>query len=760
MKKQYILLRGVAVILFMTAVFNCFSQQEAPEGKRPKVGLVLSGGGAKGLAHIGVLKVLEEAGITPDIITGTSMGSILGCMYAAGYNADDLTEINNNVDWNSLFIDNFELEKVAMTEKQETNKYIFDIPIKGKTFDLPAGIMEGQHLESYFSELLWPLTSEENFDSLPIPFHCMAVDLISGNPIELKSGDLVSSIRSSMSIPTVFSPMLVDSMLLVDGGVMCNFPVQEAIDMGANIIIGVYLGYNDNVKPEDISSMSDVLQRSIVLGGIKDARKQFEKCDVLIVPDLEKYTAGDFTKGVAIQELGEKAARKQIEELKALAKKYNLSYKPVKKIDRPERIRITDIQAEGLKSINKDFILSKSGIKKGDSVNFKKINEAINFMYGTLNFSKLTYSLKKDKDEKGYILTFHAKENPRGVFRIAAAYDNKSGVGIATNFTLRNIIVPGSRMLISFNFAENPEVKLSLNKFIGEKERLSDFYYLEWYRNKMSNYENGEHLGNYSKNYLEINYGLRYFLGLNHQLGGNIYYKYNRFSPSSDMETIFKEASFKSHKANEFGYRLFYNVNTTDDLYFPKKGIKLDISFSNALKAKGILKADKSYDEYFLDSYEGAYGTFTISHDWHTTFARHFTYNFGVTAGMNTKKPGANGVFFIGGERLGKMKTNFYNMAGYNPEELAAYNFAIAKSSLRIELFKGFYLQGTVNVLKGAEEYHDLFTGYASTALNDYVWGYNIGIMCESLLGPIQFQVGDNNTDNDARFLFSIGFPF
>ncbi len=749
-----------ALLFFLLATsLPCSPQQADTIMAKPKIGLVLSGGGAKGLAHIGVLKVLEEVGISPDIITGTSMGSIIGSLYAAGYSAGELVSINKNANWGLLLTDKVGLLNVSMEEKPETKKYLFEIPIKENKIGLPAGLIEGQHLESYFSDLMWPLTSEENFDSLPIPFHCMSVDLISGSTVEHMSGNLVRSIRASMSIPTVFSPVHMDSMLLVDGGVTRNFPVQEAIDMGADIIIGVYLGYDGDVKPEDLSSMADVLQRSIVLGGIVDAKKQFGKCDVLIVPDLGKYTAADFSRGTIIQDLGEKSAREHIGELKALASKYNLSYHPVPKATSDNKILITGIKANGLKYMSEDFILSKAGIEKGDYVSFEKIDEAIDFMYGTLNFSKLTYSLKKDGD-KGYILTFHAKESPRAMFKIAPAYDNKSGVGIVANFTLRNIVAPATRMLVSLDLAENPGAEITLNKFVGKKQRLSDYSYIKWYRDKLFYYENGERMGNYTKKYFECGYGLKFSLGLNHQLGGNVFYKYNKFTPGSGLEAIFSGASFNYHKSNELGYSLFYNVNTTDDLYFPKKGIKLSVSFSNALLSKGTLNPDGNPDEYFLNEYDSPYGTLAVSHDWYTSFTRRLTYNFGVTAGMNTNTPGTNGIFMLGGSRFGERKLAFYNLAGFNPEELFTYNFVTARSTLRIELLNKLYLRGTVNVLNTADEYGDLFTDLTETKINDYIWGYNIGLAHDSFLGPIQLTVGDNNIDGGTSVLFSIGFPF
>ncbi len=749
-------------MLFITALFFAspvFSQPVNQTKEKPKIGLVLSGGGAKGLAHIGVLKVLEEAGIKPDIITGTSMGSIVGSLYAAGYTAEDLAEINKNADWELLLTDDVLLRKVAMEEKRETKKYLFEIPIRDKKINLPAGLIEGQQLEAYFSELFWPLTSHEDFNRLPIPFHCMSVDLVSGKTVEHQSGDLVKAIRASMSIPTVFSPVVQDSMLLVDGGVTRNFPVQEAIDMGADIIIGVYVGYQEDIKAKDLSSMSDILQRSIVLAGIVDAREQYSKCNVLIVPDLGELGAADFLKGTTIQQLGEEAARKQYDEIKALADKYNFTYDPVNKLQQPEKIRISDFEVEGLQYLNKSFVLSKSGLHRGDSVSHNDIKEAIEFMYGTRHFKKLTYALKKNPD--GYVLVFKVKENSRALFKVAPAYDDDLGVGIVTNFTLRNVVAPATRMLMSFNIAENPGMEISFNKFVGKKQRLSDCLYARGYSYKLPFYNEGKRLGNYKHRYFEGGYGLQYLLGLNHQLGAKAFFKNIRVAPGSDLRAIYTEADFDALKSKDWGYHLYYRVNTINHLYFPTKGIKFDIDFSHTLSSKGEMKAGiNRTGDYFLGDHEGPFATLMVEHDWYKTFAERFTYNFGVCGGFSSNDSGTNGMFMLGGSQFGTNRKQFKNVSGFNFAEMYVSNFALIKSGLIIKLATGLYLTGTVNVVNTADNYEDIFKAIPDTNIKDYIWGYNFGIKADSFLGPVQLLMSDNNRDGETRFHFSIGFPF
>ena len=750
----------VAIVFFLLAAFPVYSQEEN-KTEKPKIALVLSGGGAKGLAHIGVLKVLEEAGIRPDIITGTSMGSIMGSLYAVGYTAAELSDINKNANWDLLLTDKERLLSVAMDEKDETKKYLFEIPIREKKINLPAGVINGQHLEAYFSELLWPLTEEEDFNQLPVPFHCMSVDMISGKTIEHSSGDLVKSIRASMSIPTVFSPVQMDSMLLVDGGVTRNFPVQEAINMGADIIIGVYVGFQEDVTVDDIRSMTDILQRSIALGGIVDAKEQFSKCDVLIIPDLHNYSAADFVKGQEIQQIGEDAARGKWNEIKTLAEKYNLKSEAVNRISQPEKIRITGIEVTGLDYLSKNFVLSKSGIEIGDMVSTKDVKEAIDFMYGSMHFRKLTYSLKRDWNSEGYILVFHVKERPRAMLKLAPRYDDDLGVGITTNFTLRNMIAPATRMLLSFNIAENPGMESKLNRFIGKNQRLSDYFFMNTYSYKLPFYDDGKRLGNYKRGYFSGGYGLEYLFGLNHQFGGNAFLKYNRFTPRADLQSIYQETDFDFLKSRDWGYQLYYKVNTTDDLYFPKRGIKLNIGFQHILSANSKMSLNTTEPrDYLIGEINDPYATLTIEHSWYETFARKFTYHFEVGAGFSTENSGANGLYMLGGSQFGPGKLQFKGLTGFNFAEIYAYNYAVAKSSLSWEIASGLYIATKVNVAATSDTYEDLFDHLTSEPFGNNIWGYSFGLKYDSFLGPVQLLVSGNNQDSESRFHFSLGFPF
>jgi NTE family protein len=210
------------------------------EVQRPKIGVVLSGGGAKGLAHIGVLKVLEELDLRPDYITGVSMGALVGGLYALGYSAEELDSIANDIDWKESFADKLLYNQVRINVKNDYKDY--QIHLTGNDFNevgLPIGVVDGRLISELLSGLSWGSIGTNDFDDYPIPFRCIATDIVSGKPIMFSSGNIAQAMRASMAIPTAFTPVVIDTLLLVDGGVVNNFPVKECFDMGADIVIGV-----------------------------------------------------------------------------------------------------------------------------------------------------------------------------------------------------------------------------------------------------------------------------------------------------------------------------------------------------------------------------------------------------------------------------------------------------------------------------------------------------------------------------------------
>ena len=227
------------IVLLVSQHLNILYSQESSQ--RPTIGLVLSGGGAHGIAHLGVIRVMEEAGLKPDYITGVSMGSIIGGMYSIGYDADSLYNLLKSLNWNDMLSNKMPENRIIFPEKAHFYNSIVSLPMTAKKVVLPSGLNNGQLIENTLSYFAWPAAEISDFSKLPIPFMCNATDIITYRKVEMKSGYLPDAIRASFSVPSIFTAHKIDTLLLLDGGLIRNFAASEAREMGADILIGSYV---------------------------------------------------------------------------------------------------------------------------------------------------------------------------------------------------------------------------------------------------------------------------------------------------------------------------------------------------------------------------------------------------------------------------------------------------------------------------------------------------------------------------------------
>ncbi len=299
---------------------------------RPKVAVVLSGGGAKGTAHIGALKVIEKAGIPIDYVVGTSMGAIVGGLYAIGYTPEQLDSMVNAQNWKFLLSDAPNPKDVLLDDRLRSERYVLSIPFSFKSADVTdAGIIKGKNLARLFSTLTEGYQDSTNFSRLPIPFACVSENLVNGTEVIFHQGILATAMRSSMSIPGVFAPIYLDGMVLVDGGMVNNYPVDVALSMGADLIIGVDV-QSPLLDAAELKSVKDIFGQIINLQGEKKYQENLRKTNVHIKVDVTGYSAASFTKE-AIDTLivrGERAALSDWEKLIALKKQMGLTadYQP------------------------------------------------------------------------------------------------------------------------------------------------------------------------------------------------------------------------------------------------------------------------------------------------------------------------------------------------------------------------------------------------------------------------------------------------
>lgn len=446
------------LIITITLFFSLTAQADID---RPKVGLVLSGGGAKGFAHIGVLEVLESYNIPIDYITGTSMGALIGAMYAIGYTTEEIRDMANTTNWSLLFGDTNRRESVSLEEKIEANRFIFSVPIRNHKIELPGGLKNGQNIYRFISQLTAPARLIRNFSELPIPFACIATDIVEGKATVLNSGVLADALRATMSMPSALVSWEIDDKIYVDGGITRNLPVEEVVSMGADIVIGVDVGEPLYTKDE-LVSMVNILQQTIIFRAVEDTNKQRALCDVVLLPEIDAYSSVDFYKSSDLIEIGRKAAKDNSGVLKDIAKTIHsmnpvLTTVPV--VKKNEKIDVTAVNIIGLNFVSENIILNKLNITTPESLTFEEIDKGVSRIFGTMFFDRITYRL--DPGENGEILTIKVEESKSDQFRFGFRYDTVSKSAMILNCTFRNRFVKGSRQSYNIRLAENPSFRVA-----------------------------------------------------------------------------------------------------------------------------------------------------------------------------------------------------------------------------------------------------------------------------------------------------------
>lgn len=305
--------------------FGSFSLMAAEEvqHERPKIGLALSGGGARGAAHVGVLKVLEELQIPVDYIAGTSMGAVIGGLYASGMNSAEIEHQLNTIDWSTVFDDKPARPDRSQRRKNDDRLYLVDgkIGINDAGLNLPKSAVEGQKFNLILKSLTLPVTDVDNFDELPIPFRAVAMDITTGDEVVLGEGDLATAMHASMAIPAIFSPIKLDGKILVDGGAANNLPISVVRDMGADIVIAIDIS-TPLLEQEDLDRPLAVIAQLTGLltrRNVEDQLQTLTDDDVLIIPTLEEVGSMSFDRVAEAIQQGEQAAINQHSQLSTLS---------------------------------------------------------------------------------------------------------------------------------------------------------------------------------------------------------------------------------------------------------------------------------------------------------------------------------------------------------------------------------------------------------------------------------------------------------
>jgi len=759
---------GLAVFILLLFL-NVSGQQlqQAQQQQRPKIGLVLSGGGAKGVAHIGILKAMEEAGLTPDYITGTSMGSIMGGLYSIGYSADELTEIVEGIDWDQILTNKVPLDKVTFEEKDYYGRYLLDFYLKDKKLQFPKGVIEGQALMELFSEVTRPVHGITDFNQFPIPFACVGANIVTGEPVVLNHGSLALAMRASMSIPSVFTPVKIDGKLLVDGGLVRNMPVDEVKAMGADIIIGVFVG-TDLSPEEDLNSLVKILSQSAFITSAFDARKQLEQCDILVKPDLKGYTTSDFHNSHEILELGMEAGKPYIEIFKHLADSLK-QFGPLHKVVKPaiqDSYIFDSIEIEGNKGITDDFIIGKMKLKPGKETSIEEINKRIEMTYGTQYFERITYQILGEPGHR--ILKINVVERANIEFRFSYYYDSENKGGIIANATFRNVIFNSSRLIFETDLSAQPKIFMNYFKYLGKKQNFALGLSGLYNKNEFPFYDDsGVRTSVYSSEYISGGIKLQSTNLQNSTYGVELKWSGINLKPKVGIlnTPVVPGYELTQIKYSSTIFGAFYRFNNLNDRYFPTRGLSSNIEATISLNADGKFLGNIEAINIVLESgiekntFTGLEADIAPIIPVSKKFVLLSKAKLKLSS-LDDDKQNLTEFDLIGGFTPDLVNANEYFGAGIKEYYLA--NYFYGRLGAQYEVKRNLFIQAHFNIIT---------TEFPVSFLNPNVelgkmggrstrYGYAAMIGMKSVIGPIMLAVGKDHFRNDWKASLIIGFHY
>jgi NTE family protein len=731
--------KELTLLLIFCTLFG-FSQEDNDVQKDVKVGLVLSGGGAKGFAHVGVLKVLEEAGVRVDYIGGTSMGAIVGSMYASGYSAKEIDSLIRTFDFDKIMQDEVPRKSKPFYEKENGEKYAITFPLKKGKITIPKAVSKGQNVLNLMTELLQHVDTITDFNKLPIPFFCIATNLETGKQEILNSGFLPKAVQASGAFPTLLEPVEIGGKLLIDGGVVNNFPIDEIIEMGADIVIGVDLRSDYDEKDELDSALKIVNQIiSFQMYGSYDDR--IKKTDVYIHPDMNKYSVTSFDKIEAIEAIGEKVAREKFVDFLRIAKQQSKKRRPFYRQDQQNELHIKSILIKGNQDYTRNYVKGKMKIEEGQTILFSDLVEGINNLTATGNFTNIQYKIDTEKD--GSILSLKLKQNDISTYvKFAAHYDKLYKTSILTNLTTKHLLSKNDVLSVDLVLGDN--LRYNLNYFIdngtnwsfGLRSRLNTFKTDIDYNQDNISRINLEYRDITNQLYFQTVFNRKFALGV-----GAEHKRINTFTET--LQTLTNQEKTYFDKSDYGNFISYLKLDTYDNKYFQKEGVNVDIDLKWYLFSS-------DYNENF-NSFSQLKGKVGYARTFFNSLTTHFITEAGFTIGDNEN---TTLDYRLGGhgENLINTLIPFY---GYDYASLSGDGFLKSSLTLRYEFAENHYLMTTANAARIDD---DLFN--QGRIFEDTKLGYAAGYGFDSFMGPIEMNYTWSPDTGNKFWYFSLGYWF
>lgn len=753
--------RLTLLFLLMLLALPSFAQ-------RPKVGVVLCGGGAKGAAHVGVLKVLEENGIPIDYIAGTSMGAIVGGLYAIGYSAAELDSLIMAQDWTVVMSDRIPRRETFFEQRKYQDNYLVRIPFGSGDYsnfearkqgrrneggslleNIPMAVVNGQNIYNLFTRLSVGYQDSLDFMRMPIPFACVAVDLISKKEVVFKSGNFVDAIRASMAIPGYFSPVRIDDMVLIDGGALNNYPVDVARAMGADVIIGVKLGETEKEEPE-VKSIGDLFNE--VLDLYMDAKypDAIAHTDILISPSVKGYSTLSFdSKSIrTLIDNGEAAARAMQDDINKLKEWLDRSqqhfigplklperYHKALRMDR-DSITLGSVSYEGLTVKDAQWLLRNSPLKAGARISGQEIDEEISRFYNMGAFESVTYQLKGHEDPFDMVLNFAGGR--KSGLGVGLRFDSEEIAAILVGVGLNENALYGSKFTATAKLAFNMQAQL---RYTYAFKSLAQFNLSYNFRSSSLNLYNALLQSNltFQNHAFTAVFSTTKTRNLAIDLGGRLdLMSYRDIVGQINDEMASYDLDLKRDKF--FSVFARFQLDQRDQEYFPTRGSHFDGLFSyyprKLLSTQHPFSATQVHFSTVIPA--GQRLAFLVSLDGRVMLGNDIPFAY------------AN---MMGGSLAGRYMDQQIPFVGFGHAHVFESALGIASLDLRYRILDNHYVFASGAY---ARDFHSL----DHILKNPAVYGTRLGYAYHSFIGPLAFNLFWSNYTGKVGAFVSLGYNF
>lgn len=706
--------------------------KKAPTSEeRPKIALVLSGGGAKGAAHIGVLKVLEKYQIPVDIIIGTSVGSIVGGMYSIGYSPDEIETTVLNLKFTSLLTNSKDRNLKNIEDKIENDKYPFTVSIdKNLKLSFPMGFLNGENIYLQLKEIFNRAENIKNFNDLPIQYRAITTDLQTGKEVVLRDGDLALATFKSMAIPSFLEPIEDNGKFYVDGGVVNNFPIDVALSLGADIIIAVDISAEaSNINEK--SNLITILDKLATYNGNRKVDLHKRLADILIVPDVKDHDTIDFSDLSSLVTEGEKATEKYAYILKNLS--YPQEFQEIKaKSFKEKPIEINNIKLVGNEILTENKVRNLMPSVSGNKFTKSDLNDWTKRVYSVSYIERAFYEVNGDT------ITFKVKEKDGININASLNYASNYGGSMNISATMPNFGLWTRNYTVKAEASSYPKVALNnLSFYELRKIKILTAASIGYEVDPLFIFNDGKKVSTYESNTFKTTLSLGTAISNNVVTGLTLGYQSsdNKYSSGSRSYKDFNE----NYQTISTGTYLY--IDTLNRKNFPSKG--------NVLRFEG-------FNTQGVDSKDINYNGFMFSTDFYLPVTEKFSMNLGLSGG---KTAGENvpdsSLFKIGGLRDNDLAFSFIGlpMMGRYTDE-----FYMIRGGLQYRLTDTFYLIGKYNMMTYSS---DGLSFQKSYDIGDRRYhGYGGGIGWDTFLGPISLMLSNDLDSSSPLFEVYMGYTF